>query len=95
VKDNTSQLSGFMFPSIVGTWTAFAGFMVYSAVAQGTEITDQMISVLGILGGPALLIVNKVLESWSATTMARLEMQREEQRHCHHMAQGGMNDDEE
>ncbi len=94
MKDNTTMLSGLMFPVIALMWASFAGLMVWSSVVQGTEITDQMVSVLGILGGPALLIINSVIESWKARTAVSVEVMRHNLM-VHDSGSGGLTDDEE
>lgn len=88
------MLSGLMFPAIALTWAAFAGLMVWSSVVNGVEITDQMVSVLGILGGPALLIINSVIESWKARTSVSVEVMRHNLM-VHDGGSGGKIDDEE
>ncbi len=47
---------------IVVSWVMIASIASYFSIVQEREITDSQLTVIGLLGGPALLIITSVLD---------------------------------
>lgn len=47
---------------IVVSWVMIASTASYFSIVQEREITDSQLTVIGLLGGPALLIITSVLD---------------------------------
>ena len=59
---------GFM---VVIMWVMIAAIASYYSIVAERDITDSQLTVIGLLGGPALLIITSVLELFKKITPAR------------------------
>ena len=59
---STKRLFWFVSVPIVLAWVSFASLAVYQSVVNGIEITENQLTVIGIVGGPALLIITNLLD---------------------------------
>lgn len=53
---------------LVLSWLAFACYVIYNGVNDGTGYIQQHLdfytALIAIVGGPALLFINAILEAW-------------------------------
>lgn len=70
-NDRLMQKTGLM---IVYAWVMLAvGFFVLTAwEPKYLESSEDYVSILAIIGGPALLIVTKIIDSWNQEKQAQL-----------------------
>lgn len=67
-QSSTKRLFWFVSVPIVLAWVAFASLAVWRSVVDGVEITENQLTVIGIVGGPALLIITNVLDLFKQET---------------------------
>ncbi len=65
---STKRLFWFVSIPIVLAWVAFASLAVWRSVVDGIEIRDSQLQVIGIVGGPALLIITNLLDLFKQET---------------------------
>jgi len=64
----TKRLFWFVSVPIVIAWVSFASLAVWKSVVDGMEITENQLTVIGIVGGPALLIITNLLDLFKQET---------------------------
>ena len=67
-KSFNDKLMLLMGVPIVLTWLGLAAYVIYMATADPDVVLqnlDGFTAVLGLIGGPALLIITKMLDLWS------------------------------
>ncbi len=57
---------------IVISWVMIASTASYFSIVEEREITDSQLTVIGLLGGPALLIITSVLDLFKSKEGARI-----------------------
>lgn len=57
---------------IVISWVMIASTASYYSIVEEREITDSQLTVIGLLGGPALLIITSVLDLFKSKEGARI-----------------------
>ena len=57
---------------IVISWVKIASTASYFSIVEEREITDSQLTVIGLLGGPALLIITSVLDLFKSKEGARI-----------------------
>ena len=57
---------------IVISWVIIASTASYFSIVEEREITDSQLTVIGLLGGPALLIITSVLDLFKSKEGARI-----------------------
>ena len=67
-QSSTRSLFWFVSVPIVIAWVSFASLAVYKSVVDGMEITENQLTVIGIVGGPALLIITNLLDLFKQET---------------------------
>ena len=67
-RNSTKNLFWFVSVPIVLAWVSFASLAVYQSVVYGMEITENQLTVIGIVGGPALLIITNLLDLFKQET---------------------------
>mgnify|MGYP003638760352 CR=1 FL=1 len=72
-KSSTKRLFWFVSVPIVLAWVSFASLAVYRSVVDGVEITENQLTVIGIVGGPALLIITNVLDLFKQETTTEIQ----------------------
>jgi len=65
---STKRLFWFVSVPIVLAWVSFASLAVWRSVVDGIEITENQLTVIGIVGGPALLIITSLLDLFKQET---------------------------
>lgn len=67
-RSSTRGLFWFVSVPIVIAWVSFASLAVWKSVVDGMEITENQLTVIGIVGGPALLIITNLLDLFKQET---------------------------
>tara|TARA_Y100000289_G_scaffold47512_1_gene47793 strand:- start:17 stop:415 length:399 start_codon:yes stop_codon:yes gene_type:complete len=62
---------GFM---VVIMWVMIAAIASYYSIVAERDITDSQLTVIGLLGGPALLIITSVLELFKGKEGAKINI---------------------
>tara|TARA_Y100000361_G_C11096596_1_gene309446 strand:- start:179 stop:808 length:630 start_codon:yes stop_codon:yes gene_type:complete len=62
---------GFM---VVVMWVLIAAVASYFSIVDEREITDSQLTVIGLLGGPALLIITSVLDLFKGKESAKISI---------------------
>lgn len=62
---------GFM---VVIMWVMIAALASYFSIVQERDITDSQLTVIGLLGGPALLIITSVLDLFKGKESAKINI---------------------
>ena len=57
---------------IVISWVMIASTASYFSIVEERELTDSQLTVIGLLGGPALLIITSVLDLFKSKEGARI-----------------------
>ena len=57
---------------IVISWVMIASTASYFSIVEERDITDSQLTVIGLLGGPALLIITSVLDLFKSKEGARI-----------------------
>ena len=57
---------------IVISWVMIAATASYFSIVEERDITDSQLTVIGLLGGPALLIITSVLDLFKSKEGARI-----------------------
>ena len=57
---------------IVISWVMIASTASYYSIVEERDITDSQLTVIGLLGGPALLIITSVLDLFKSKEGARI-----------------------
>lgn len=70
---STKRLFWFVSVPIVLAWVAFASLAVWRSVVDGVEITENQLTVIGIVGGPALLIITNLLDLFKQETTNEIQ----------------------
>ena len=87
----TDYLMSFVAVPLTIAWLTFACYVIYKGLNDGTgmiqENLDFYVALIAIIGGPALLFINSILEMWKAEQTAqqqvlpmRLELEIEQAR---------------
>jgi hypothetical protein len=71
---STKRLFWFVSVPIVLAWVSFASLAVYQSVVNGIEITENQLTVIGIVGGPALLIITNLLDLFKQETTTDIQL---------------------
>ena len=75
---------------LILAWLLFACFVIYSGVTDETgsiqDNLDFFVALIAILGGPALLYIQAILESWKAEQAAKLDTLPARMSHRHMLA---------
>ena len=58
--------------SIVVAWVLIAATASYFSIVEERDITDSQLTVIGLLGGPALLIITSVLDLFKSKEGQRI-----------------------
>ena len=77
---------------LVVCWLVFASYVIYKGLNDPTGFVqsnlDFYVALIAIIGGPALLFINSILEAWKseqaanlASMPARLELKIEQAKH--------------
>ena len=65
-----------VFVPLISLWLLFACYIIWSGVNDETGIVqenlDFYVSLIAIIGGPALLGISSILEAWKSETSAEL-----------------------
>lgn len=69
----TARLFWFVSVPIVLAWVSFASLAVYQSVVNQQMITENQILVIGIVGGPALLIITNILDLFKQETATNID----------------------
>ena len=72
-QSSTKRLFWFVSVPIVLAWVAFASLAVWRSVVDGIEITENQLTVIGIVGGPALLIITNLLDLFKQETTNEIQ----------------------
>ena len=72
-KQLTNRLFWFISVPIVLAWVAFASLAIWQSVMIGVEIVENQIMVIGIVGGPALLIITNILDLYKQETTTDIQ----------------------
>lgn len=70
---STKRLFWFVSVPIVLAWVSFASLAVWRSVVDGIEITENQLTVIGIVGGPALLIITNLLDLFKQETTNEIQ----------------------
>tara|TARA_R100001086_G_scaffold198127_2_gene114469 strand:- start:51 stop:437 length:387 start_codon:yes stop_codon:yes gene_type:complete len=94
---NNSMMLFVAIPLVV-CWLAFACYVIYRGVNDETgfiqDNLDFYVALIAIIGGPALLFINSILEAWKAEQAAQqnalpqrleIELQQALARHKHNL----------
>jgi hypothetical protein len=73
-KSSTKSLFWFVSVPIVIAWVSFASLAVYQSVVNQIEITENQLTVIGIVGGPALLIITNLLDLFKQETTTDIQL---------------------
>ena len=57
---------------IVISWVMIASTASYFSIVEESDITDTQLTVIGLLGGPALLIITSVLDLFKSKEGAKI-----------------------
>tara|TARA_Y100000114_G_C11763278_1_gene331220 strand:+ start:6401 stop:6793 length:393 start_codon:yes stop_codon:yes gene_type:complete len=57
---------------IVVSWVMIASTASYYSIVEERDITDSQLTVIGLLGGPALLIITSVLDLFKSKEGAKI-----------------------
>ena len=87
----TDYLMSFVAVPLTIAWLTFACYVIYKGLNDGTgmiqENLDFYVALIAIIGGPALLFINSILEMWKSEQTAqqqvlpmRLELEIEQAR---------------
>ena len=60
--------------AIVVAWVLIAATASYFSIVEEREITDSQLTVIGLLGGPALLIITSVLELFKSKESQKISI---------------------
>lgn len=75
----------FVAVPLILSWLAVSVFVIWSGVMDKTGLVqanlDFYTALIAIVGGPALLFINSILEAWKTEQMPELK----EQAHRHHV----------
>tara|TARA_R110000744_G_scaffold160026_4_gene276251 strand:- start:114 stop:515 length:402 start_codon:yes stop_codon:yes gene_type:complete len=71
--NSTARLFWFISVPIVLAWVSFASLAVYQSVVHEQMITENQILVIGIVGGPALLIITNILDLFKQETTTDID----------------------
>ncbi len=63
--------------AIVVAWVLIAATASYFSIVQEREITDSQLTVIGLLGGPALLIITSVLDLFKSKESQKIAIMPE------------------
>jgi hypothetical protein len=69
----TNRLFWFISVPIVLAWVSFASLAIWQSVMNGVEIVENQIMVIGIVGGPALLIITNILDLYKQETTTDIQ----------------------
>ena len=72
-QQKTARLFWFVSVPIVLAWVSFASLAVYQSVVNQQMITENQILVIGIVGGPALLIITNILDLYKQETTTDID----------------------
>lgn len=73
-RNSTKNLFWFVSVPIVLAWVSFASLAVYQSVVNQVEITENQLTVIGIVGGPALLIITNLLDLFKQETVVDIQL---------------------
>jgi len=73
-RNSTKSLFWFVSVPIVLAWVSFASLAVYQSVVNQIEITENQLTVIGIVGGPALLIITNLLDLFKQETTVDIQL---------------------
>lgn len=59
---------------VVLAWVIIAAVASYFSIVEEREITDSQLTVIGLLGGPALLIITSVLDLFKGKEGAKINI---------------------
>ena len=59
---------------VVMMWVFIAALASYFSIVQERDITDSQLTVIGLLGGPALLIITSVLDLFKGKESAKINI---------------------
>ena len=59
---------------VVISWVTIAATASYFSIVEEREITDSQLTVIGLLGGPALLIITSVLDLFKGKETAKINV---------------------
>ena len=59
---------------VVMAWVVIAATASYFSIVDEREITDSQLTVIGLLGGPALLIITSVLDLFKGKESAKINV---------------------
>ena len=59
---------------VVLSWVIIASTASYFSIVQEREITDSQLTVIGLLGGPALLMITSVLDLFKGKESAKINI---------------------
>lgn len=60
--------------AIVVAWVLIAATASYFSIVEEREITDSQLTVIGLLGGPALLIITSVLDLFKSKESQKISI---------------------
>lgn len=63
---------------VVLAWVIIAATASYFSIVEERDITDSQLTVIGLLGGPALLIITNVLDLFKGKESAKINILPEE-----------------
>jgi len=69
----TQRLFWFISVPIVLAWVSFASLAIWQSVVNGVEIVENQLMVIGIVGGPALLIITNILDLYKQETTTDIQ----------------------
>jgi hypothetical protein len=69
----TNRLFWFISVPIVLAWVSFASLAIWQSVMNWVEIVENQIMVIGIVGGPALLIITNILDLYKQETTTDIQ----------------------
>ena len=70
-KDNVMLIFGL---GVVISWVTIAATASYFSIVEEREITDSQLTVIGLLGGPALLMITSVLDLFKGKESAKINI---------------------
>ena len=59
---------------VVMAWVVIAATASYYSIVEQREISDSLLTVIGLLGGPALLIITSVLDLFKGKETAKINV---------------------
>ena len=59
---------------VVVSWVLIASVASYFSIVEQREISDSQLTVIGLLGGPALLIITSVLDLFKGKETAKINI---------------------